>query len=533
MRHRLSLAGQFLLLQLCIVLLAVIAVATTSVAGADAEFRREHGQRLRSAAENLAANSTVRGSLSEPENADLQRSAGGQAQMSLTIYQARYVVIANTDAVVHADTQGSIGLPVALGESTVLAGQSWVGTVDDGGARELVAHVPVLHADHGEIIGFVVIAVGYPTIWQLFDEAVPNLLIYLLLGGAVGVIGSLLLARRVKRQTMGLEPGEIAGLVEHREAMLHGIKEGVVGLDRADRVTLINDQAVRLLGLPADSVGRALTALPLEKPMLDVLTGRVSGDDQVVLQDDRVLVLNRMPVKVRGLEVGSVTTLRDRTELTALRRELDVSRHATDTLRAQAHDFTNRLHTIAGLVELGEYEEVVNYINRASQLRETLTRDVTTAIAEPSLAALLIAKCSLAAEHGIQLRIAQDSALDLVDDGLAADLVTVVGNLVDNALDALQPAGWIEVGVHTTDDAIIVIVRDSGPGVAPELAEEVFQQGFTTKGSSGHRGLGLALTRLICTRRGGGVDVEGSTFTARVPHPPSQAHRADRMAAPA
>jgi sensor histidine kinase regulating citrate/malate metabolism len=251
--------------------------------------------------------------------------------------------------------------------------------------------------------------------------------------------------------------------------------------------------------------------------VLDVLAGRTTGDDQIVLRDDRVLVLNRMPVRVRGRVVGSVTTLRDRTELTALRRELDLSRHTTDTLRAQAHDFTNRLHTIAGLVELGEYEEAVRYVNQATQLRERLTRDVAGAVAEPALAALLIAKSSLAAEQGVQLKIAPGSALGAVDDALATDLVTVVGNLVNNALDAVDPGGWVEVGVRTTEDEVVVTVRDSGAGVAAELAEEVFRQGFTTKAGGSHRGLGLALTRLICTRRGGGIDVSGSRFTARIP----------------
>jgi sensor histidine kinase regulating citrate/malate metabolism len=516
MRRRSSLAGQFLVIQLCVVLLAVIAVAATSLAGADKAFRTEQGQRLRSAAENLASQAVVREALANLADSEYQRSASSRAETTRVVYGAQFVLIANTRALVHADTQGIAGTPVPLGESDVLAGRSWVGVIDDDGAH-LVAYVPVLDPEHGEIIGFVVVGVDYPALIELFRAAVPNLLVYLLLGAAVGGIGSLLLARRVKRQTMGLEPGEIAGLVEHREAMLHGIKEGVIGLDAAERVTLVNDEAVRLLGLPEHPVGRSLETLPLDTAVLDVLTGRVAGDDQIVLRGDRVLVLNRMPVRVRDRDVGSVTTLRDRTELTALRRELDVSRHTTDTLRAQAHDFTNRLHTIAGLVELGEYDEVVRYVNRATQLREHITRNVAAVITEPSLAAMLIAKSSLAAEQGVQLRIAPESALDTVDDALATDLVTVVGNLVNNAIDALQPGGWVEVGVRAIDGEVVVTVRDSGAGVAAELAEEVFRQGFTTKAGGGHRGLGLALTRLICTRRGGGIEVSGSTFTARFP----------------
>jgi sensor histidine kinase regulating citrate/malate metabolism len=221
---------------------------------------------------------------------------------------------------------------------------------------------------------------------------------------------------------------------------------------------------------------------------------------------------------MRGHPVGSVTTLRDRTELTALRRELDVSRHTTDTLRAQAHEFVNRLHTIAGLVELGEHEEVVRYITRTSELHESLDREVTQVIRDPALAALLIAKASLAAEQSVTLTIGDGTDLPPVGDRLSADLVTVVGNLVDNAFDAAGPGGTIAVTVTGADAEVVVTVTDSGPGVDPGLAERVFQQGYSTKDeTAGHHGLGLAMIRLICGHRGGSVTVTGSTFTARLP----------------
>jgi sensor histidine kinase regulating citrate/malate metabolism len=301
--------------------------------------------------------------------------------------------------------------------------------------------------------------------------------------------------------------------------MLHGIREGVIGTDTADRIALVNDEALRLLGLPHNAVGKSLQALSIEGEVVDVLTGRVTEADQVVLGGERVLVLNRMPVMVRGRHTGWITTLRDRTELTSLQRELDVSRHATDTLRAQAHEFSNRLHTIAGLVQLGDYDEVVRFITMASLARESLTQEVTSRVADPALAALLIAKASLAAEQGVSLRVAPTTAIEPVGEDVSADLVTVVGNLVDNALDAVGTGGWVEVEVRTDGEHVTVSVRDSGPGVAPELADEVFRRGYTTKAAAdGHRGLGLALTRLVCLRRGGSIRVDGSTFTASVPH---------------
>ncbi|WP_460848676.1 sensor histidine kinase [Phytohabitans suffuscus] len=506
---RLSLARQFLLLQLGIVLLVVGAVAAVSVAQADARFRSGEGRQLRSVAETVAANATVRQELSEP-SVNFERLST-EAETARSVSGASFVLIADSAGRLLTGLDRS--RPAPLGASTVRSGKSWVGVIGDA----LVAHVPVLDESR-ELVGLVVVGQEYPTWPEQLADAATDLLTYLLLGAALGVLGSWLLARRVKRQTLGLEPREIAGLVEQREAMLHGIREGVLGSDAADRVTLVNDEAIRLLDLPEDAVGRSLHTLRLEPRLLDVLTGKAAGADQIGLRAGRVLVLNRMPVMLRGRQVGSVTTLRDRTELTALRRELDLSRHTTDTLRAQAHEFTNRLHTIAGLIELGEFDEVTRYISRASRSLAELTSDVTTRVPDPALAALLIAKASLAAEQGIRLTVSARSALPEVDGALSADLVTVVGNLVDNAFDAVgagaSPA-WVEVEVTAEGGDVLVTVRDSGPGIEPALAREVFAQGYTTKAE--HHGLGLALIHLVCTRRGGAVSVDGSTFTARLP----------------
>jgi sensor histidine kinase regulating citrate/malate metabolism len=301
---------------------------------------------------------------------------------------------------------------------------------------------------------------------------------------------------------------------------LDGIREGVVGLDAQNRITLVNDHAGDLLALPEDAVGRSVEELELNDRLRDVLTGRATGVDQLVLRQGIVLTLNRMPIE----GAGAVVTLRDRTELLALQHELDASQHATDTLRAQAHEFANRLHTIAGLIALKEYDEVSNYIHQISSAQDQWRTEVSSRIGDPAVAALLIAKASLAAERGTSLRMEPDSVLGRVDEALSADLVMVLGNLVDNALDALSSpsangAGkWIEVGVMQLDDEVQVVVRDSGPGVAPELAEEVFRHGFTTKAAShGERGIGLALIRRACLRRGGSVNVSGSVFTARLP----------------
>jgi two-component system, CitB family, sensor kinase len=304
--------------------------------------------------------------------------------------------------------------------------------------------------------------------------------------------------------------------------MLHGLKEGVVALDPNERITVANDSARELLGLPADCVGKKLASLPVDPALKVVLTRDQPDPDQLVLVGERLVVLNRVPIRSRGRGIGSVTTLRDRTEMSSLEKELGATRTATDTLRAQAHEFANQLHVISGLIQIGDYDSVVQFVNGATVDRTRLSDEVTARIHDPALAALLIAKSSLAAERGVALQLDPVSSLRPVNDELSRDLATVAGNLVDNAFDAVAGVGQasVRVLVEDTGGQVTVTVRDNGPGVPADKVEDIFRQGFTTKDSrrEGGRGFGLALSRVVCRRSGGDLTVansNGAVFTAR------------------
>ncbi len=529
-----SLTGQLLALQLGIIAAVVLVVGGIFLAQSDANFRDVEGRRVHAVAENTAGQSLLRDALARHD----REQAAGIADRAADQSGASYVLVAGADGLVVASSRDPalVGRPLPLDGTTARDGRVWVGVASPDGTRSVVASVPVLSQQEGQVgklLGVVAAGRFYPGLGERLRQAAPTLLSYLGLASLFGVVGSLLVARRVKRQTLGLEPREIRGLVEHREAMLTGIKEGVLALDEQQRITLVNAEAHRLLHLPRDCLGRTPAELGMEPPLIDVLSGHVSGRDQVVLVGERVLTLNRMPVAVRGRPVGSVTTMRDLTDLTALKRELGVTRQATEALRAQAHEFANRLHTISGLLELGEYDEVLGYVERLGRVTQRLTSSVTERIGDPSVAALLVAKASLAAERGIDLRIAENSRLDAVDEQLSEDLTTVVGNLVDNAFDAIGQSGHdgtggrVEVGIREEKGDVLVTVHDTGPGVPADLVGEMFERGFTTKApANSGRGFGLALTRSICLRRGGAVGVsnqDGAVFSARLPRKPAVA----------
>jgi sensor histidine kinase regulating citrate/malate metabolism len=235
--------------------------------------------------------------------------------------------------------------------------------------------------------------------------------------------------------------------------------------------------------------------------------------------------MNRMEVSKDGRPLGSVTTLRDRTELADLEREIGSFRSTTELLRAQAHEFANQLHTISGLIQLGEYDEVVGYVDAVSEHRAQLDLTVSRRIRDTAVTALVMAKAAQATERRVELRVSDDTSLGRVGPRDSADVAAVVGNLVDNAIDAAAssdgPDKWVELTIRQDASSLEVSVVDSGPGIAPEVVTEVFTHGYTTKAArAGERGIGLALTRLICQRRGGEVEVEntptGAKFVARL-----------------
>ncbi|WPO70915.1 sensor histidine kinase [Streptomyces sp. KN37] len=434
---------------------------------------------------------------------------------------AEYVVIMNKEGVRWSHTdRAQIGKVVSTDPSDALAGHE-VMEIDDGTlGRSARGKVPLRDAD-GAIVGAVSVGIEYDSVRARLVHSIPGLLAYA--GGAlaVGALAAYLISRRVQRQTRDLAFSDISALLAEREAMLHGIREGVVALDRAGRIRLLNDEAQRLLGLGAEALGRPLDDALGEGRTTDVLAGRVTGTDLLTVRGQRVLVANRMPTD----DGGAVATLRDRTELEQLGRELDSTRGLIDALRAQDHEHANRMHTLLGLLELEMYEEAAEYVGEVAGAHRVTAEQITEKIHDPLLAALLVGKATVAAERGVALSVPRDTSLPdrLVDPG---GLVTIVGNLVDNALDAAAGTlhARVEVAVRTEGRSVVLRVRDTGPGVPAGQRETIFTEGWTTKEPPAHgkRGIGLALVRRLAERQGGSARAGeapegGAEFTVVLP----------------
>jgi two-component system CitB family sensor kinase len=279
---------------------------------------------------------------------------------------------------------------------------------------------------------------------------------------------------------------------------------------------LINDEARRLLGVPADG------DLDLPSEVAELISERRPTVDEPVLVGDRVLVTNRRETRFEGRTLGTVLTLRDHTELRALTGELDSVRGLTEALRAQAHEAANRLHTVLTMVELGRTDEALQLGTAELALAQELTDQVVGALHEPALAALLLGKSAQASERGVELTVDQDSRVE-GEPLPSRDLLTVVGNLVDNALEAVagtEPPRRVRVLVREDDGEVVVKVSDNGPGMSADQAAGAFRRGVSTKGAG--RGVGLSLVRQVAERYGGSYAVTpapggGAVLTVRIP----------------
>jgi two-component system CitB family sensor kinase len=515
------LSTQILLLQVAIIVLTVTAGFVVSLWQARAQIDEQEGEQSLAIARSVASMPAVRNAfqLRHPE-----RVIDPIAERIRARTHAAFIVVANKQGIRYSHPDKSkIGQKISTDPSIALSGKEFVGVQTGTLGRSVRAKTPVYGAT-GNVIGLVSVGVLESAVTARLLSDLPVILIPPLLGLGLGILGSLLLARRIKRQTFGLEPNEIATLLEQREAVLHGIREGTIATDRAGRVTLVNDEARRLLSLDGDVVGRQLTEIVPEGHAREVMAGKVDEPDEVVLVNEHVLVVNRMPVSVRGKTIGAVVTLRDRTELEGLMRELDEVQSLADALRAQEHEFAHKLHVVAGLIEVGRHDDAVRFIKESSLVHQALVGSIIERVGDPVIVGLLLGKAAVASERGVELRVAADTRLP-EDSPNARELLTVAANLIDNALDSVAGAGggWIEVTIRAEEDGTFVRVQDSGPGVDPAIVHEIFRDGFTTKVATGagRRGLGLALVSQTVRKRGGTVEVAsdgGAVFTVYLPY---------------
>lgn len=528
--RRWSVAGQTFALQVGIAVLVIAAGLGGAFVQAQRAGDNEAIARATAVAETVAATPDV-----------VEAVQGPTPAATLQPYAERVRIESGTDFVVVMSPEGvrySHPDPMQIGRiflghrEDALAGgvvvEEYTGTL--GPSTRVVLPVRDSARPSGEqVVALVAVGIRKSAVGERVRAQLPGILLAGLAAAALSGLGTALVTRRIRRQTHGLGERQLREMYEYYDAVLHAVSEGLIITDLEGRLRLANDEAVRLLGLPADAVDREVAGLGLPESLAAALTDEAPHEDELHVTAARVLVLNKGPAMWRGRLLGHVTTLRDRTDLEALTGELDTARGLTEALRSQAHESANRLHTIVSLIELGHTDRALEFATEELQVSQVLTDRVVGAVEEPALTALLLGKAAEAHERGIDFHVEPDSSWPS-DIASTRDLVTIVGNLLDNALDAVagsDGARRVSFSATTSKGYAALLVSDTGPGLARGEGEgegvtDAFRRGWSTKesGSAGRRGIGLALVAQTVERLGGSLTVggpPGATFEVRLP----------------
>jgi two-component system CitB family sensor kinase len=431
--------------------------------------------------------------------------------------QVTYIIVADIEGTrySHPDPE-MLGKKFVGGDEyrVVHNGETYISEATGTLGSALRAFTPIYDLENKKQIGFV--SVG--TLTHSIEIAKHTAMIYIILLGfgglVVGIIGAFLLANNIKNTLLGLEPEEIAKLYNEKMGILYAIREGLIAIDHKGRITLINDSALSILQLEDRFtkeyvIGRNIGEIIPNTRMINILETGESEFEKEQRINNTIIMTNRIPIMNRGKVVGAIASFRDKTEVTRMAEELTGVKKLAWSLRAQNHEFMNKLHTIGGLIQLEEYNEALQFISDVATARNNISEILTSNIKDPSLSALLLAKYNKAEECRVKLKIDDNSKLRKLPETMTSEeIVSVMGNLIENSLDEVKNdgTGFIYIKIIEDGHFLNIKMKDNGGGIPLEHRGKVYEQGFSTK--EGQRGHGMHIVKKIIDEANGIIDFE-------------------------
>ena len=452
------------------------------------------------------------------EAKDPNRKIGPYINTQLkNLQQIEYIIVADSEGIRYSHPNPDmIGKKFAGGDEYRAAkkGETYISEATGTLGKSLRAFAPIYDSKNNMEIGFV--SVG--TLTHSIEKAKHTAILYILLiafgGLAVGMVGAFLLANNIKNTLLGLEPEEITKLYNEKMGILDAIHEGLVAVDHTGKITLINDSALNILHFEnkvnkEHIIGQNIEEVIPNTRMISILETGESEFEEEQRINNTIIMTNRIPIMSRGKIVGAIASFRDKTEVTRMAEELTGVKKMAWSLRAQNHEFMNKLHTIAGLIQLEEYDEALEFISDVAKVRSNISNILTENIKDPSLAALLLAKYNKAEESRVKLKIDEDSKLTRLPEHMAPEeIVSVLGNLIENSLDEVtnDGTGLVYIKIVEAENFLNIIVKDNGGGIPLEYMEKIYDQGFSTK--DGQRGHGMYIVKKIIDEANGTINLQ-------------------------
>ncbi|NWQ40495.1 sensor histidine kinase [Bacillus sp. EB106-08-02-XG196] len=443
---------------------------------------------------------------------------------------AEFIVIGNTNEIRYSHPNPKrLGQKMVGGDNgLVFKGESVISESTGTLGPSLRGKAPIF--SQGEVIG--VVSVGYlqTDIEKEVSKIQKKIFFATLLILIGGLLAALLISLNIKKAMFGLEPKEIAWMYQEKHAILESIHEGIIAIDTDGRITVVNETAHKILGVPNEILlrGKRIEEVLENTNLLKVVrNGQAEYDKEIIIFGD-VFLANRVPIfNMKGNVIGAVASFRNKSELAQLLKELSHVKAYAEGLRAQTHEYSNRLYTLLGLIQLGSYKEAIDFISKEVDVTQGFIQFLMKEIPDPIIAGFILGKVSLASELKVNFSIDRESSFKDLPHEISRDsLVTIIGNLVNNAFEAVRENGDGEkrVTLFLTDlgKELIIEVEDNGKGIEGNNNDKIFKQGFTTKDKSSNAGIGLSLVQNAINSLGGYVTFssnvgEGTIFTVAIP----------------
>ncbi|WP_309245527.1 sensor histidine kinase [Virgibacillus proomii] len=464
---------------------------------------------------------TVKEAFKKESRISLLQSIADNIKMQV---DAEYVVIKNTDGVIYAHPDNLL-LGKKRQESdnyrALIFGQSYISRSEGSLGAALSGNTPIFD-DNGNIMGIVSVGYLFEDIYAKIYRKIRVISNVSLVGLLLGVIGGIILTNNIRKDTLGLEPFEIANLYRQRSAILHSIKEGIIAIDENGRITMINQPAIDMLGCNNHYLYEPIEKIFPNTLLEDFLKSGENEENQEMYLNDRLVIMNREVVKENGRIIGAVASFRDKTEVKKMIETISEVRQYSEDLRAQTHEYANKLYVLSGLMQLGKHEEAVDMIQAELRVNSKQNHLLFDQIKDNNVQAILLGKIAKSSEKKMEFIIDQNSSLSPLPKHIdISSLIAILGNIIDNAFEAVSGNEIKKVVFFATDvgNDIIFEVADNGKGIITK--ESIFKKGFSTK-TGEDRGYGLAIVQDTVNRLGGAIEIKndktgGAIVTIFVP----------------
>ena len=441
------------------------------------------------------------------------------------INKAEYIVVMNMDRVkLSHPSRKEIGRPSESMDLNAAFSEHYYISKAQGEVGVIIrAFAPVID-DTKKQVGIVIVGYPVPTFIKMIESYGREILITVLMSLVFSIWGAYTLGKHIKRQMFGLEPHEIAKMYVERTETFNAMHEGIIAVDKDMNITIFNEKAGNILGVGTETenyISRKIyEVLPDTRLPEIVETGKPIYNQELYINNHSILS-NRVPINVNGEIVGAVAMFKDLTTVKKLAEEVTGVKAFVQALRVQTHEHKNKLHTIAGLLQLGHTKQALEYVTTATESEASLTKFLNERFHNENISGLLLSKVSYGKELGIQLEIDRKSHFKrfppLLDHH---DFVVLFGNLIENAFEALNVLSkedkYVSISVDEHDGILAIAVSDNGIGMSEEVLDRMFENGYSTKANE-NRGIGLHLIYEIVKKGHGDIEVtseimEGTSF---------------------